>query len=414
MRGPESIRSDSLPRLLSVDALRGCAALLVLLLHTGRDVGALKVLKPLAAYGWSGVGLFLVLSGFSIHFRWAASEVPHHQFTHRGFFRRRLFRLYPTYLAAVLLTMLLTAALGIPFSSPVPWVLANGNVPGWVIALDQILILPANIVNIAFVGVAWSLALEIQLYVVYALIVKRLRQVGIVRIVLATLVVALVFRVLSEVITSSMPVGQFFPGGRATELSRVLYSQLPARAFEWFLGVLAAEAYFGRVKLPRWSRSPVLAVALIVVAALLFRHPLGATSLNGHYFRVSDVVLDPLVGLGYFALLLAIVTREPQLRAQRVADRVIRVLGWVGLFSYSLYLLHPILLATAAKLTADVHMTGTLQTVVMLALVLATSWGFSRVIERPFITGDGDRWVLVRLSRLRRRFAALSASAPAP
>lgn len=404
--GRPAAGTSKLPRLVGVDALRACAAILVLLLHTGRDTGPLVVLKPIAAFGWSGVGLFLVLSGFSIHFRWAASDVPHHEFTTARFFRRRFFRIYPTYAAAVLVTIILLA-LDRELSTQTPWVIAHGNQPGWVIAINQLVVIPANVIPVAFVGVAWSLGLEIQLYVAYAALVRRLRRVGVMRIVLAALLIALAYRVASELITSSMPEGQFFPNGQETMLSRVLYTQLPSRAFEWFLGVLAAEAYFGRLKLPGWTRSPVVGVILLFVAGLVYRHPLGVSHINGHFFRWSDVLLDPLVGISYFVLLRAVVTRAEGLATARKGIRaVVAALAKVGLFSYSLYLMHPALLVTGARLAGDLGIGGTAETVLMLALAVGGSWAFHLVVERPFISGAGDRFVLARLRRLRGGLSA--------
>ncbi|MBV9817158.1 MAG: acyltransferase [Solirubrobacterales bacterium] len=377
------------------------AALLVLVFHTGRDVGPLSVLKPIAAFGWSGVGLFLVLSGFSIHFRWAASDVPHHRFTRRGFARRRFFRLYPTYLAVVALTVALTAALGTSLTAPVPMVVAHGNIPGWLAIIEQILVFPGTLYTLPFVAVAWSLGLEIQIYAVYALLITRLRRIGVVRIVLAALGIALVWRVAAELVTTSVPVGQFLPGDHVTPLSRVFYGQVPSRAFEWFLGVLAAEAYFGRVKLPRITRSPLLAVALLAVAALMFRFPVGLATLSGHMFHISDVLLDPLVGLGYFVVLQAMIDREGWLLERATMRTLVRGLASVGLFSYSLYLLHPILLSVGERLIHDAGGGGMGETVLVWAFVLALAAVFSRVIERPWITGAGDRWVADVIARRR-------------
>ena len=62
-------------RLLGVDALRFVAALLVLLTHTAAPWAAwprwTAPLHWVASDGGTGVTLFLVLSGFSIHLRWA-------------------------------------------------------------------------------------------------------------------------------------------------------------------------------------------------------------------------------------------------------------------------------------------------------------------------------------------------------
>src|SRR4051812_27992424 len=52
-------------RLIVVDALRGVAALMVLIGHLPLATGVLSPLREVQATGHTGVGLFLVLSGFS-------------------------------------------------------------------------------------------------------------------------------------------------------------------------------------------------------------------------------------------------------------------------------------------------------------------------------------------------------------
>jgi peptidoglycan/LPS O-acetylase OafA/YrhL len=125
-------------RLLAVDALRAVAALMVLLLHSPLNVVtdplALQLVFPLAVIGGSGVGLFLVISGFSIHLRWAARPDANHQFSLRGFWARRFWRLYPAYYVALALSivLLVLAGGGRFLAEPSPWVVARGGAPAWV------------------------------------------------------------------------------------------------------------------------------------------------------------------------------------------------------------------------------------------------------------------------------------------
>src|SRR3954469_18743982 len=86
-------------RLAVVDALRAVAALLVMFGHTNLDAYRGRswwpLVEPVWLNGGAGVGLFLVLSGFSIHPRWAARADDDESFPVGRFWRRRFVRLYP-------------------------------------------------------------------------------------------------------------------------------------------------------------------------------------------------------------------------------------------------------------------------------------------------------------------------------
>ena len=240
------------------------------------------------------------------------------------------------------------------------------------------------------------------MYAMYAVLVRRLRAIGVVRVVLYALAVTIVWRLAAQIITTSMPMGQFFHDGHASELSRILYAQLPARCFEWLLGVLIAEAYFGRVKLPEWSRSSLLAIGLLVIGAAIFRHPVGAAVINGHPFMLSDVVLDQFVGIGYAVVLLAAIHSDQAIISKRVAVPLLRGFAFVGLFSYSLYLLHVPMLDLSGRLLDQVGITGEPRMLGRWAFTLLASWGFYALIERHFVDGSADRWTAARWADLRR------------
>ena len=96
-------------RLVSIDALRGVAAIGVVLYHTNATPGVDRSLlfgdavDDAMFLGKYGVWLFFVISGFCIHLQWARAQVqPGAQpLTFGEFWRRRIRRLYPPYLATL-------------------------------------------------------------------------------------------------------------------------------------------------------------------------------------------------------------------------------------------------------------------------------------------------------------------------
>jgi peptidoglycan/LPS O-acetylase OafA/YrhL len=376
-------------RLVGVDALRGVAALLVVLLHAPEVEGPLSLLRPLQAVGWSGVGLFLVLSGFSIHFRYA-ERGGHGPFSQSVFWKRRFWRLYPTYLAAVVLGIAVMIVLTGSGPGSEPWRFTeNGSSPLVIGLVAQLLLVTSNLVITPYVGVAWSMALEIQMYAVYSLIVTRMRAIGIVRLVWIALGISLAWRLGAELFATSVPMGQFKPDGSSSELSRFFYMQLPARWFEWMLGVLAAEAYFGNVIIWRPLRRIAIPIVAFLMVGLLFRYQVGLTSINGNPFYVSDVLLDQLVGIAAFGVLLWSVGLSDLVPGRR-AYRVLTPLAFVGVFSYSLYLVHGSMIGIVERvLPASVPNFLLLLTCVFASL--AGGYAFFLLIEKRFLRPGPER-----------------------
>src|SRR5215213_9713466 len=109
-------------RLRGIDALRGAAALGVVLYHTveqGHKVlpnnlfqFPIRLVQLAASFGYIGVFLFFVISGFCIHLQWARAKATgaEREIRFGAFWKRRIRRLYPPYIITLLLFLLLTAA----------------------------------------------------------------------------------------------------------------------------------------------------------------------------------------------------------------------------------------------------------------------------------------------------------------
>src|SRR4030095_7476129 len=97
-------------RLRSIDALRGIAAMGVVLYHAIEQSGkilpdnflryAVKLVQLVSSFGYIGVFLFFVISGFCIHLQWARAHAAGVQTTipFGAFWKRRIRRLYPPYI----------------------------------------------------------------------------------------------------------------------------------------------------------------------------------------------------------------------------------------------------------------------------------------------------------------------------
>ena len=112
-------RDTSRGRMDYIDALRGVACLLVLVFHNFGGVASPAIVSSrlsfwpklgltLTGFGWIGVPLFLVLSGFCLFYP-IVSKMPIDQVNvdPRTFYRRRARRILPPYYAALFLFILM-------------------------------------------------------------------------------------------------------------------------------------------------------------------------------------------------------------------------------------------------------------------------------------------------------------------
>jgi peptidoglycan/LPS O-acetylase OafA/YrhL len=165
-------------RYLFIDALRGLAALAVVVFHAkeGHHIDALVAVmpRPLVAvigHGHLGVQIFFVLSGFVI-----AHSMVRHEVTpgYVGrFMLRRSIRLDPPYW----FSMLLVVVMGVLSARLVPG--KTFDVPGVGRVLAHVFYLQGLLDVMPLNPIYWTLCLEIQFYLTFSLlmlIVTRLRR----------------------------------------------------------------------------------------------------------------------------------------------------------------------------------------------------------------------------------------------
>lgn len=159
-------------RLASMEGLRGLAVLLVFFVHYADRIRPwitdASVTGPLAVRigdaGNIGVDLFFVLSGFLIY-----GNLMDREQAYRPFMRRRLRRLYPTFL--VVLGAYVLLALAMPSASPE---FPRQPVQMVVYLGFQALFLPGILPVEAFITVAWSLSYEVFFYLTVPVFISKL------------------------------------------------------------------------------------------------------------------------------------------------------------------------------------------------------------------------------------------------
>ena len=153
----------------SLDGLRGLAILLVIPHNADITVpvlhGPFAFITVLIDRGWVGVELFFVLSGFLITEQLYRSRRAVNYFG--GFYARRVLRIVPLFIAAVVLALLLTRVLASRGQ-------AQPHTPAWVLWLGILMINWTEPLGMGIPGFPqfWSLALEEQFYLIWPVAVR--------------------------------------------------------------------------------------------------------------------------------------------------------------------------------------------------------------------------------------------------
>jgi peptidoglycan/LPS O-acetylase OafA/YrhL len=167
------LKADSrqpMPHTPALDGVRGIAILLVLVHHftvfapAGRFEAALA---SVALLGWSGVDLFFVLSGFLITGILIDARGSNRYFS--SFYARRSLRIFPLYFLMVFLSFAVLPQ----FPSLNLLLVGPTDVPQWPYwtYLVNFAIAERNQFLHGVLDIAWSLAIEEQFYLVWAVVV---------------------------------------------------------------------------------------------------------------------------------------------------------------------------------------------------------------------------------------------------
>jgi peptidoglycan/LPS O-acetylase OafA/YrhL len=402
-------------RLESVDALRGLAALAVVTTHIPHftlEPGHWNgVLFLPAHYGIKGVVLFLVISGFCIHLGTArrAARGEGLSCNWASFWRRRFFRLYPPYLAAIGVSVLVMVCFwwrGTTFAEFTDYLAHKFPAD-----LLTHLLMIHNLFLDYFLGLGngafWTLGLEEQLYALYAVYLFLRSWLPASRVLTITTAISLLWSLALGIIPWVLDrplIGGWFnwPFGLWVV---------------WVLGAVAAEAYVGVITLPWWcySRGVALAsgglgVALYTPLLRCFHVPEFLIAWQGpesvtlkvlYDFWAINRLSDFAFAVAFFVLLNRWITSEAR---GLFTGKLKCWFARVGVMSYSLYLVHlPVLTVAEAVFAAcsiNHNLVGIpLRYLLCVPLCLAAAAVFFKFVESRFLNTPAVRSGLPTVTR---------------
>jgi peptidoglycan/LPS O-acetylase OafA/YrhL len=324
--GPERAQGH----LVFLDQCRGVAILLVFLCHctinfTGgtnewflypfryamQVVSGKLSLPDLAAFitlfpfrvGWVAVPIFFVVSGFCIHLSYCQARRP----SLTAFYIRRVFRIYPAYLVALLVFATVFPGTSLPFTKLTHWAILISHL----FQFHNFFETSVSAIN----GVYWTIAIEVQLYLLYPLFLRYARRCSFNRLLVVLGVIELSLHTISFV--------YFYATGRFAPIwlraSPFFY------CFSWTLGAALADSYLNGKVLAITKISPI--VWLVLWFGCSF---------------VSSVAHE--FGFTLFALAVtSIIARHLNPERVTAAKRTSffgRIIEKTGVYSYSIYLIH--------------------------------------------------------------------------
>ena len=364
-------------RLRGIDALRGIAALGVVLFHAveqGKHVlpnniaqYPVRLVQFGSSFGYIGVFLFFVISGFCIHLQWAKAKAAGNKPDIRfgPFWKRRIRRLYPPYAIALLLYLLLTA-----------WTIGLNPTHFLFYDIGMHLLMLHNLdPNTCYTinGVFWTLAIEEQLYLAYFLLLFLRVRWGWGVTIAVCLLARLAWMGFSHVVWLKTGFGIPVPEAAA------------AHWFTWALGALGVEVMVGLVRLRVWSRNLLLAMLLIAGASALSSY-LPVISKDTLLHKTSWFLIHPLWGLGFFILVNRVVLAEQSWLRRARLPSLVSILSTLGIFSYSIYLTHELVIMQSWRWINPARLQAENVFLVTLPATILFAWVFFWFCEKPFMT----------------------------
>ena len=220
----------------SLTGLRGMAAWLVVIAHTD---GFFVAPQPAwLEYAWRvcanlGMTTFFVLSGFVIHYNYGASIAANGAPAMRSFLIARFARLYPLYMLALLITIVLA-----------PSIVRENAFPQWCwryLTMTQDwtpTLIDDKLVATLYIGSAWSISAEVGLYLFYLVAATLLDGMRTVR---AALCAISTLSIAGTIFAVGYAVGLWF-GALPHQEWWLSFSPI-CRAPEFLLGALVAQLY---------------------------------------------------------------------------------------------------------------------------------------------------------------------------
>jgi peptidoglycan/LPS O-acetylase OafA/YrhL len=258
--------------------------------------------------GWSALPIFFVISGFCIHLTYcqpASRDL-------RAFYVRRFFRIYPAYLLALLFFGLFFPLTRLPLNKLTYW----GQLVTHLFLCHNV----SELSVCAIVPAYWTIAVEVQLYLLFPLLLVFARRLSLGRVLLVLAIIEVSLHTVAAIFFEKP--GSFAPVWLRT--SPFFF------CFSWGIGAAIADAYLAGRPLPFTRIHPAV---WLVPWFLTCTWPASEFSFTFFALFTASAISRRL-------------ERGPGHEPRTYFGRFVRQ---TGIYSYSIYLIHtPILRAVVS------------------------------------------------------------------
>ncbi len=311
--------SGHIPKL---DSLRGVAILLVVAYHAyGGDIdyrkwhGAAHYFLYLSRYGYTGVELFFVLSGFLITSILLKSKTGPAYY--RSFYMRRALRILPAYFAILIVIKIW---MGVSWKYILACLLYIANMASLVGA------------RTSEYAPLWSLAVEEQFYLVWPFCVRKCRERTLLRLTIGLCIFLPIARLMTTI---------FFPH---LDIRYKTYFIADYLAYGALIAICLHLGYIHSCNIQRIARWLIVVGAALSLAVV-------CAGYAEHGFRYASPVLRSMGVLPFLWMYSGMVLKA--IASSHFGNqRSNAVLSFLGYISYGLYLIHGFLLYEYGKLSA--------------------------------------------------------------
>lgn len=353
-------------KLAGLDHLRALAIITVLLYHY-RMFQHPRWLDDVMGFGWSGVDLFFVLSGYLISSQLFAAMAARKQVSLPEFFIKRFFRIIPAYLVVLAIYFLVPAFHEKEALPPLWKFLTFTQNIGF------------DIKNLGTFSHVWSLCVEEHFYLLFPLV----------------LITMIYFRAEKR---------------GAMLLLAVFIFGVVARLLSWYL-LIAPDAgnsgfgitWYRHMYYPTWNRLDGLLAGVSIAALFVFRPVIkekitrhgnkiavsGLAVLTGAWFLCEDqrsfyasIAGFPLVSAGYGLLVVAAVS--PGSVLYKYSSRFTAL---IAKLSFGLYLVHKgvIHIAQPLLIKTGIEPKGSLMLLLCFTVAVLAALVLNKIVEEPFL-----------------------------
>jgi peptidoglycan/LPS O-acetylase OafA/YrhL len=355
---------SSRQRLVFLDFLRGIAVLAVFIEHVGETIspqGFGSFATGVFDFGKFGLSLFFIISGFIIPYSLEKKN------SIRLFWLNRFFRLYPIYWTniAIMLVFYLCGAVTI-FSEAYRSNITLHSLVNLTMLQDFLRVPQAN-------AICYTLTLEFVFYIccsaLFAFRIHKhsyqLAAIGLAMVGFSGIFVPLILE-------------------RKVPLSGMFY------ILTMFIGTTIYRYYAGTVTKKQLSLL-LSAIVLFISAAVYFNYGFHRADLPRYHFAYPAIVSAWFSG--YLLFLVCLKFREKSFP---------NVFLWLGKISYSIYLMHSLIIYTFMHFTRFSALPGIVQFSVTLAATLLLSSLTYYIIEAPSIKlgSASQRWVMLKRAQV--------------